>query len=273
MRRTRSSLDCKFELITYAEYRVTLIFIYFSFWSSLLSAVLTYHVNWLHSYVTEPVEFHDCGARVLVLSKDPTLAERLLHVLSFFVRSSVLLDARESSGSPARRPSLVTDARHGSPSGCDAPSRSAEWLRLRRSPAALERRPRNGSSAERRSTASSGRRGSQQAENTRYLRNYYDVRFQLSPDTIAKRDARPFANLMLSIAKNGFQDFYADELADSGVSESKAACAFFVGSAPDHLETPSSESRRAPSADSAAGPDPIHIQIPRYSNRSVAPVL
>jgi len=36
------------------------------------------------------------------------------------------------------------------------------------------------------------RRNSQQMDNnTRYLRNYYDVRFQLSPDTlIAKRDGK-----------------------------------------------------------------------------------
>lgn len=269
MKRRRSSRDCKYahSFNRFLEIReIKGLVSVSSFWSSLLSAVLTYHVNWLHSYVTEPVEYGDCGTRVLVLTKDPTLAGRLLHVLSFFVRSSVPPEAVQLDGSPKMRPAPAAlewnaKLRDESPSNFSA---SADWLQMRdedRNQSPVPRALRKGSSAERRvgSSGSSGRRGSQQLENTRYLRSYYDVRFQLSPDTIAKRDARPFANLMSSIAKNGFQDYYADELADSGVSESKPA--FFVGSAPDHFECPR-DLAEAPSVNAES--EPIQVQISRY---------
>lgn len=114
------------------------------------------------------------------------------------------------------------------------------------------------------------RRSSQQLENTRYLRNYYDVRFQLSPDTIAKRDGKAFANLISSIAKNGFQDFYAEEMADAGETPSAS---FFVGSIPPTSTSSSSDQSNAarPSGDSlpvgtepkTAASRPIQVQIPR----------
>lgn len=255
----------------------------FSFWSSLLSAMLTYHVNWLYSYVTEPTEFFDCGTRVLVLSKDGGLAQRLLHVLSYFVRVCA----------PAAHPSAEMTFSDLSPRGTNGGPMAETYADYSTqichsksmfqlgyadgasslSPVVLPMR-RNGSSLLERQTPPgqlSQRRSSQQlVENTRYLRNYYDVRFQLSPDTIAKRDpTKAFANLISSIAKNGFHDFYTDELATTDKPRS-ASCAFFVGSIPD--KSNSREESPSPMGNEPGGNStgactttrPVQVQIPRY---------
>lgn len=257
-----------------------------SFWSSLLSALLTYHVNWLYSFVTEPVEFFDCGTRVLVLSNDNNLARRLLHVLSYFVRVSApaahqsgevtLADhSPRLNGNSAKLPAEETSiecSTHichsksmfqlGYADG--ASSSSPDMLPMRR----------NGSSSLERRTPLEQlphRRSSQQLllENTRYLRNYYDVRFQLSPDTIAKRDpTKAFANLISSIAKNGFHEFYTEELATTPENNKPASCAFFVGSIPDKTssreESPSLTGNEPGGNSTAASVRPVQVQIPRY---------
>lgn len=81
-----------------------------------------------------------------------------------------------------------------------------------------------------------GRRGSQQLEHFRYLRSYYDVRFQLSPDTIAKKEGASFANVKYSIAKNDFQDFSFPDNAGvdapspiTSTHQKSNQCAFFIG--------------------------------------------
>lgn len=246
-----------------------------SFWSSLLSALLTYHVNWLYSFVSEPAEFFDCGTRVLILSKDDGLAQRLLHVLSYFVRVNVptakLAESSSLSVVGPMKPlavnanvsetsELVVSAHMGHSKSMSQLGYAERASSL--SPTTLSMR-RNGSSLDRRigSTPLANRRSSQQLENTRYLRNYYDVRFQLSPDTIAKRDGKAFANLISSIAKNGFQDFYAEELADNGEPPS-ASCAFFVGSIPDKSNG-REDSPPTSSQSYTATSKPVQVQIPR----------
>ena len=77
----------------------------FSFWSSLLSAVLTYHVNWLHSFVRQPVDFFDCGTRVLILSKDANLVRcgdihlstLKMKILTFLFQYVLNIDRLENS--------------------------------------------------------------------------------------------------------------------------------------------------------------------------------
>ena len=247
-----------------------------SFWSSLLSALLTYHVNWLYSFVTEPAEFFDCGTRVLVLSKDGGLARRLLHILSYFVRVNVpAAKFNEPSFSSTDPPSSKLLLLTGNANVVESTelsahmghSKSMSQLACADGSSSLSSTTvamrRNGSSLERRVSSAHlpNRRSSQQLENTRYLRNYYDVRFQLSPDTIAKRDGKAFANLISSIAKNGFQDFYAEELADKKKPQS-ASCAFFVGSIPDKSNS-GQESPTTGAESNNATSRPVQVQIPR----------
>lgn len=141
------------------------------------------------------------------------------------------------------------------------------------SPDMLPMRRNGSSSLERRTPLEQlpHRRSSQQLllENTRYLRNYYDVRFQLSPDTIAKRDpTKAFANLISSIAKNGFHEFYTEELATTPENNKPASCAFFVGSIPDKTssreESPSLTGNEPGGNSTAASVRPVQVQIPRY---------
>lgn len=117
------------------------------------------------------------------------------------------------------------------------------------------------------------RRSSQQLDsNTRYLRNYYDVRFQLSPDTIAKRDGTAFANLISSIAKNDFQDFSLHDHFGAGGAAggdgcsrppTSTPCAFFVGSVPDKVNTrDQSPSLRVDESDSTETTYTQPIQVP-----------
>ncbi|XP_057365857.1 uncharacterized protein LOC130686728 [Daphnia carinata] len=255
------------------------------FWSSLLSALLTYHVNWLYSFVTEPAEFFDCGTRVLVLSKDSNLARRLLNVLGYFVRVSA----------PAvHQPGEVTLADHSPRLNGNSPKLPAEECSTEcptqichsksmfqlgyadgasnSSPDMLRMRRNGSSSLERRTTLEQlpHRRSSQQLENTRYLRNYYDVRFQLSPDTIAKRDpTKAFANLISSIAKNGFHEFYTEELATTPENNKPVSCAFFVGSIPDktssHEESPSLTGNEPGGNSTATSVRPVQVQMPSVS--------
>lgn len=248
-----------------------------SFWSSLLSALLTYHVNWLYSFVTEPAEFFDCGTRVVVLSKDGGLARRLLHILSYFVRVNVpaakLFNEPSFSDPP---PKLLlagninvneSTTEQQQLSAHMGHSKSMSQLASADGSSGLSSTTfsmrRNGSSLERRMSSAQlpHRRSSQQLENTRYLRNYYDVRFQLSPDTIAKRDGKAFANLISSIAKNGFQDFYAEELAEKKQQQQPQSCAFFVGSVPDKSreESPTTGIE----SNNSAASRPVQVQIPR----------
>ena len=109
------------------------------------------------------------------------------------------------------------------------------------------------------------RRNSQQMDNnTRYLRNYYDVRFQLSPDTlIAKRDGSAFASrLISSIAKNDFQDFHDNSFEQqASVGNNSHSCGFFVGSIPDRVNPPRIESPTEMESSKKAAP--FLIQIPR----------
>jgi hypothetical protein len=263
-------------------------FSFFSFWSSLLSALLTYHVNWLYSYVTEPAEFFDCGTRVLVLSKDGGLARRLLHVLSYFVRVSAPAAHPLAEMTFSDHPPRLLVGSNGDPMDETLADYSTQICHSKSmfqlgyadgasslSPVVLPMR-RNGSSLLERRTPpgllSSHRRSSQQLlENTRYLRNYYDVRFQLSPDTIAKRDpTKAFANLISSIAKNGFHDFYTEELATTDNNKPRSAsCAFFVGSIPDKSnsreESPmGNEPGGHGTAAASCTTRPVQVQIPRY---------
>lgn len=254
---------------------------FFSFWSSLLSAVLTYHVNWLHSFVSQPVEFFDCGTRVLILSKDGTLARRILNVLSFFIRtnisgaesdslskettvfSSSTASPIELSNHPVVDSGLITSQNQFAQSKEDGlASASALFIR-------------DSSNCERRTTVllTSCRRSSQQLDsNTRYLRNYYDVRFQLSPDTIAKRDGaeNAFANLISSIAKNDFQDFslhdhFGTVGAGVGGPPTAAPCAFFVGSVPDKVNTREQSLLSVDDSNSAeTDSQPIQVPLSRY---------
>lgn len=142
------------------------------------------------------------------------------------------------------------------------------------SPDMLPMRRNGSSSLERRTPLEQlpHRRSSQQLllENTRYLRNYYDVRFQLSPDTIAKRDpTKAFANLISSIAKNGFHEFYTEELATTPENNKPASCAFFVGSIPDKTssreESPSLTGNEPGGNSTAASVRPVQVQIPSVS--------
>lgn len=214
-------------------------------------------MNWLYSFVADAPDFFDCGTRVLILSKDGSLVRRLLHVLSYFIRidsgsssSTKYSELSESTAESSTTAELSHICHSKSMSQLRCPNEASSL-----SPATLSLM-RNGSSLDRRTPSPSSlllphRRGSQQLENTRYLRNYYDVRFQLSPDTIAKRDGKAFANLISSIAKNGFHDFYAEETNDK--------CAFFVGSIPDRREE-----SPVPVESNNATLQPVQVQIPRY---------
>lgn len=276
-----------------------------SFWSSLLSAVLTYHVNWLYSFVREPVDFSDCGTRVLVLSKDVNLvlnyqctdtdemynwycyskAQRLLHILSYFVRTSgpFKAEAAATSSSPSTQPSSSnihspSKASHSpsSPSHSNGVSKS-----LKEQQQVLcnkDQTPDHNSasfaaagmaiqdcanSAERRITPA--RRSSQQLAdgNTRYLRNYYDVRFQLSPDTIiAKRDGKAFANLISSIAKNDFQLDFSLRDHPYSPAETEPSCGFFVGSIPDRASHSRHESPPPPANGESSTAETRPIVVP-----------
>lgn len=241
----------------------------------MLSALLTYHVNWLYTYVSDPsaIEFFDCGTRILILSKNGGLAQRLLHVLAYFVRlgrnvpTGDTLEPVGPSTVPAKPLTMkncltattetseltvhISQSKSmGQLVGSDKTPSGGHvvTLSIRRNASSLDRR------------TSSVRRSSQQLENTRYLRNYYDVRFQLSPDTIAKKDGKPFANLISSIAKNGFQDFYAEEL--NADRETTSAASFFVGSVPpaDEPLPVVTEPKTG-----AAASQPIQVQIPRWN--------
>jgi len=232
------------------------------FWSCLLSAVLTYHVHWLYSYASEPVDFFECGTRVLILSKDKCLAQRLLYVLSYFVRGN-------HATQQARRQATQIHSRDL------AASDKFKTHILRLSKAKDEALPWKNVTNEEMSTSvtgskNMGRRNSQQAEHFRYLRSYYDVRFQLSPDTIALKERTSFANVKYSIAKNDFHDLdlsFSDMAAtdDSSVTstlQKNNQCAFFIGSVPDRsngrIESPVPFSVTTASSELK----PIEVSIP-----------
>ncbi len=131
------------------------------------------------------------------------------------------------------------------------------------------------------------RSSSQQLGNARYLRSYYDVRFQLSPGSSAHRDLQPttFADVKFAIAKNGFQDFnsFRDTspvevmVSASSASEDEPPTptsastsyplrntpAFFVGSPPDESAHDQASSTRSTLAGYT---EPIVVPIPRYEN-------
>jgi len=246
---------------------------------------LTYHVNWLHSFIGQPVEFFDCGTRVLILSKDSALAKRILHVLSFFIRTSIeSVTLAKCAGFPG---STFTPEKLSNHAVVD----STPELKGGLSKGAVQYPPKPEDMASSALLIKDGcdlprpavlltscRRSSQQLDsNTRYLRNYYDVRFQLSPDTIAKRDGTAFANLISSIAKNDFQDFSLhDHFGSAGAAAggdgcgrppTVAPCAFFVGSVPDKVNTrDQSPSLRVDDSDSTENTEtqPIQVPISRY---------
>jgi len=258
-----------------------------SFWSTLLSAVLTYHVNWFHSYVSHKSEFFDCGTRILVLSKNKSLAERILYLLSYFVRhASVSSDPIHRKSSSADTANRDLPGGHGHlnvnngkfPRNMNEPANDESTIALVSSTGHLSV-PTDSSPSLSHLRSESYRRSSQQLENARYLRNYYDVRFQLSPDTLTKRDGRTtFANVKYSIAKNGFQDFSFRETsntlspsteqqqqqpsnASSQSSGENEAPAFFVGSFPDGSPYQRNEALRQ-SVDSPGDSTPIQVPIP-----------
>ena len=109
-------------------------------------------------------------------------------------------------------------------------------------------------------------RNSQQSEHARYLRSYYDVRFQLSPGTITKKDNATFASMKYSIAKNDFQDFsFHESFTDSNYNSQPPAnqCAFFIGSVPDQSAA-QTKSLRDPSGLATAHLKPLEIPLPRF---------
>ena len=192
--------------------------------------MLTYHVHWLYSYASEPVDFFECGTRVLILSKDKCLAQRLLYVLSYFVRGN-------HATQQARRQATQIHSRD-----LAASDKFKTHILRQVSKAKDEALPWKNVTNEEMSTSvtgskNMGRRNSQQAEHFRYLRSYYDVRFQLSPDTIALKERTSFANVKYSIAKNDFHDLdlsFSDMAAtdDSSVTstlQKNNQCAFFIG--------------------------------------------
>lgn len=222
------------------------------------------------------------------MSKDSGLAQRLLHVLSYFVRVCAPAVHPSAELTFSDLPPRLLMGSNGDPMHETSADYSTQICHSKSmfqlgyadgasslSPVVLPMR-RNGSSLLERRTPPgqlSHRRNSQQLlENTRYLRNYYDVRFQLSPDTIAKRDpTKAFANLISSIAKNGFHDFYTEELATTDNNKPRSAsCAFFVGSIPDKSnsreESPSPMGNEPGGNGTAAActTRPVQVQIPRY---------
>ena len=266
-----------------------------SFWSTLLSTVLTFHVNWLHSFVSRKADAFDCGTRVLVLSRDKSLAERLLYVLSYFVRavdatgendSEPMLVAAAAAAASAENPHTETVNGHNR----EARSDPTDGDVIRSKEARLASRHSSAGFAPAHESLSTSfslngvsklvescRRGSssssQQMENARYLRNYYDVRFQLSPDT--RRDGATFANVKYSIAKNGFQDFSLHDLQQETTAAigslstpAPAAAAFFVGSVPDRSASCGAQQDRRPSPADSTAPSghaaPLPVPIPRF---------
>lgn len=200
-----------------------------SFWSCLLSAVLTYHVHWLYPFASEPVDFFECGTRVLILSKDKCLARRLLYVLSYFVRGSIASQQTRRQMSPIRRRESAASDKfrtHILHKMAKAKDEALTWKN------ATNGEP----SASFTGSKNIARRNSQQLEHFRYLRSYYDVRFQLSPDTIAKKEGASFANVKYSIAKNDFQEFSLPDNATvdtpssiTSTHQKSNQCAFFIG--------------------------------------------
>lgn len=248
------------------------------FWSCLLSAVLTYHVHWLHSFVAEPANSFECGTRVLILSKDPSLAQRLLYVLSYFVRHDISRPATHKQQGGGQ---LVNDVQ-GKAAGDMFHSLKdfKEWSSSIKSSAGADQPAMLISkilmNAELEMSASVARRmdspaKSQQVEHFRYLRSYYDVRFQLSPDTTAKKDGTTFANVKYSIAKNDFQDFSFPDNGNSSSTTSTSLqpkanpCAFFIGSVPDKSNSRIESPGCRPHCDTALPSEskPVEISIPR----------
>lgn len=248
-----------------------------SFWSTLLSATLTYHVNWLHSFISgkKKGDIFDCGTRILVLSKSKSLAQCLLHVLGYFIRhqasSAVSLETKTRTSASAKVDSQQLDSSAGSYVAYDL-SQCLNGLSCGDGSgpsSVLSNRDSMGSCGPDQSVR---RNSLSNQENARYLRNYYDVRFQLSPSTAANnnKDATAFANVKYSIAKNGFQDFtlydhvsLTQQPASVASSLSQQApCSFFVGSLPADRSAHVHESRDAHFLVESA--TPINVNVARF---------